>query len=70
MHSPYDTKFGNGEQIPQEVLDKIRIAWWESSVAMQLRDADIVIVDNRLAGHGRLPWTPGVPRRMLLTHFK
>ncbi|KAJ1618183.1 hypothetical protein T492DRAFT_917086 [Pavlovales sp. CCMP2436] len=43
---------------------------WGRAVAVTLQTGDIVIVDNLLAAHGRLGWTPGVPRMMLLNHFE
>ena len=47
----------------------IRAAFWNNSVAIPLRDGDVVFVDNMLASHGRMGWVPGNPRKVLLTHF-
>lgn len=68
--SPYDTFFGDGSEISAETLAKIRASIWKHSVAMPLKSGDLVVVDNILAAHGRMGWTPGVSRRMLLNHFK
>ena len=68
--SPFHTSYANGEEIDAKTLDIIRGAWWNNAVATTLRSGDVVLVDQYLVGHGRMPWTPGVPRKMLLTHFE
>ena len=68
--SPYDTSYGDGSIIPAEELAAIRGDVWRSAVAIQLRTGDVVVVDNALAGHGRVGWDPDRgDRRVLLTHF-
>ena len=71
LGSPYDTFFGNGDPIPDVLLDHIRGVWWNNSVAVSLQTGDVVIVDNLLTGHGRLSWLPdlGFQRTMLIAHL-
>ena len=68
--TPHDTKFANGDLIPTDMLDHIRAIWWNNSVALALKSGDVALVDNVLAGHGRLAWTPGVLRQMLIAHIE
>ena len=39
------------------------------SVAVPLVSGALIVVDNMLAGHGRMGWVPPHPRKVLLTHF-
>ncbi|KAJ8607027.1 hypothetical protein CTAYLR_006251 [Chrysophaeum taylorii] len=66
---PYDTSFADGTPIPGDMLAEIRGSWWKNSVALTLETGDVAILDNLIAGHGRLGWTPGVPRQMLISHL-
>jgi len=68
--SPFDTCYADGGEIGAETLAQVRASMWGRAVAVTLQTGDIVIVDNLLAAHGRLGWTPGVPRMMLLNHFE
>lgn len=68
--SPMHTLFGNGEEIPAEVIDKIRCIIWSESAAIHLHAGDLVLVDNMLALHGRIGWHPDVPRALLLVHYE
>ena len=71
--SPMDTFFADQVQQPLaedgDVIARVRGAIWRASVLTRLKSGDLVLVDNRLAGHGRMPWTPGVARRMALVHL-
>ena len=66
--SPMTTGFGDGTEFGDEVLEEIRQAMWRHAVAVKLKRGDVVLVDNHLTGHGRMPWWEG-ERRMILTHF-
>lgn len=70
LGSPMNALFGDGEEIDDETLALIRSTWWDNAVALALTSGDLCIVDNMLAGHGRMGWIPPHPRRMLLTHFE
>lgn len=67
--APMDTSYADGAPIADETIAAVRGAWWRNSVAMTLQTGDLVIVDNLLAGHGRMPWAPGATRKMTLVHF-
>ena len=67
--SPYDTTYGDGDEIDDATLTEIRADIWNSCVALALETGDVVGVDNFLTGHGRISWDPSVQRRMLLQHF-
>ena len=69
--SPYDTTYGDGDEIDDATLAEIRADIWNSCVALALETGDVVVVDNFLTGHGRISWDPSVrvQRRMLLQHF-
>ncbi|KAH8058950.1 platelet-activating factor acetyltransferase [Aureococcus anophagefferens] len=67
--SPYDTTYGDGDAIDDATLAEIRADIWNSCVAVALETGDVVVVDNFLAGHGRIGWDPAVRRKMLLQHF-
>jgi hypothetical protein len=68
--SPFDTFFADGGEISAEVLAQIRASIWTRARAVALKSGDVVIVDNLLAAHGRMGWTPGVERKMILNHFE
>ena len=61
--SPYDTTYGDGDEIDDATLAEIR-----ADIALALETGDVVVVDNFLTGHGRISWDPSVTaqRRMLL----
>ena len=68
--SPMHTAFADGVEIPNATIAAIRGAVWNNSVAMRCETGDVIIVDNMLAGHGRMGWVGGNPRKILLTHFR
>jgi alpha-ketoglutarate-dependent taurine dioxygenase len=53
---PRNVYFGNGEPIPDEVLDVIRAAYDAETVAFDWEAGDVILVDNILAAHGRTPY--------------
>ena len=67
--SPMDTTYADGTPIADETIAAVRAAYWTNSVGVRLQRGDLVIVDNRLASHGRMGWVPPHPRKVLLTHF-
>ena len=66
---PVTTSFGDGSAIPEATLAQIRATLWRHSLALRLESGDVVLLDNMLVAHGRMSWTPGHPRKVLLTHF-
>jgi amino acid adenylation domain-containing protein len=50
---PYNTYYGDGSQIESSVLDEIRDAYHQETVAFSWRPTDILMIDNMLTAHGR-----------------
>jgi len=51
-----DVRYANGEAIEDSVVDHIRAVVDEEAYAHAWQAADLVIVDNHLALHGRRPY--------------
>lgn len=56
--------FGDGAPIPEPVLEQVREAYKKEAIPVAWRAGDVVLVDNMLAAHGRLPFTGA--RRVLV----
>lgn len=69
LGSPMSTAFGDGGEIPADVLTAIRAAVWRNAVAVRLQQGDLLLVDNMLVLHGRLHWREGYERELWQTHF-
>ena len=67
--SPMHTTYADGTTIAPETVAAVRAAFWRNSAAVRCQTGDVVVVDNMLAGHGRMSWDPSVERKMLVTHF-
>lgn len=52
-----DCTFGDGGEIPRETIGHIRAALDRESIPHHWVEGDIVVVDNRLAAHGRKPFS-------------
>jgi alpha-ketoglutarate-dependent taurine dioxygenase len=61
---PYNTYYGDGSPIEAAVLEELREAYWEESVAFPWQEGDILMVDNMLTAHGRNPYTG--PRKIVV----
>lgn len=53
---PYNTCFGDGEQIEPEVVALIRQAYEEEKVTFAWEAGDVMLVDNMTVAHGREPY--------------
>ncbi len=62
---PQNATFGDGTPIPIEYLDAIRKTTARERVLFPWRLGDLLMVDNMLAAHGRMPFTG--PRRILVS---
>jgi len=54
----------NGEKVSMLELIQINIAYWKNAIAIPLQKGDLVLLDNRLVAHGRMPYAG---RRVLLS---
>lgn len=51
--SPYNTLYGDKEQIQEEIIDEIINAYEEESVYFPWQKGDVLFLDNMLSAHGR-----------------
>jgi alpha-ketoglutarate-dependent taurine dioxygenase len=61
---PYQTYYGDGTDIEQEVIEELRHAYATCSVRFGWQKGDVLILDNMLMSHGRMPFVGG--RRILV----
>jgi alpha-ketoglutarate-dependent taurine dioxygenase len=54
---PQNAVFGDGSPIPEAALDHVRATASEQLVDCRWRPGDVLIVDNMLVCHGRMPFT-------------
>lgn len=54
---PSNTYFGDGGEIPAEVVDAIRAAYRARSTRFDWQEDDLLVIDNMLVAHGREPFT-------------
>lgn len=61
---PSNTYFGDGEPIPDDVMEHIRACYRDAAARFDYHEGDVLIVDNMLTAHGREPFTP--PRQVVV----
>lgn len=61
---PTNTFYGDGSPIEPEVLDELREAYRQETVAFPWEAGDVLLLDNMLVAHGRAPYVG--PRRVLV----
>lgn len=62
---PQNAYFGDGTPIEVAMLERIRQVVRENTVRLPWREGDIMIIDNLLVCHGRMPYSG--PRRILVS---
>ncbi|MFE2250814.1 TauD/TfdA family dioxygenase [Streptomyces lavendulae] len=62
---PYNTFYGNGAPVPDEVIEVLRAAYDAATATFPWQRGDILMIDNMLVAHGRRPYTGD--RRVLVT---
>ncbi|KAB1928233.1 TauD/TfdA family dioxygenase [Micromonospora noduli] len=55
-HLPYNTYYGDGQRIDDEVLAELRAAYDAETIAFDWRQGDVLLVENMLVAHGREPY--------------
>lgn len=53
---PRNAYYGDGSPIEDSVLDEIRALYQQEAVTFSWKEGDILMLDNMLAAHGRLPF--------------
>lgn len=61
---PYATYYGDGGRIEDSVVEEIRNAYNEETIAFLWEPGDLLMLDNMLVAHGRCPYSG--PRRILV----
>jgi alpha-ketoglutarate-dependent taurine dioxygenase len=62
---PYNTYYGDGTPIAEEVIEHIRQAYHDETVQFPWRKGDVLLVDNMLVAHGRSPFSG--PRKIVVS---
>eukprot|EP00397_Hematodinium_sp_SG-2012_P033390 GEMP01035668.1.p1 GENE.GEMP01035668.1~~GEMP01035668.1.p1 ORF type:complete len:381 (+),score=77.75 GEMP01035668.1:54-1145(+) len=64
---PVETRYGDGTPIELEVLARVREVIWKNTIALDLEPGDIVVADNKLCKHGRMPFLEGDKRSIYVS---
>jgi hypothetical protein len=59
--------FGDGGELDDELVSRIRAATWEHTVAVRMQTGDLMCLDNILAGHSRIGVKQDSPRVHLVS---
>jgi len=61
---PRNVYYGDGSPIEDEVMEKLGELFWATSVKFPWQEGDLIMVDNMLVAHARLPYVG--PRKILV----
>jgi alpha-ketoglutarate-dependent taurine dioxygenase len=61
---PKNVYYGNGSRIESAVLEELREAYQQETVAFPWREGDLLMLDNMLVAHGRAPFVG--PRKIVV----
>jgi len=61
---PRNVYYGDGTPIEDSVIEEICDLYWRTSVRFPWREGDVVMLDNMLTAHGRLPFVG--PRKIVV----
>lgn len=61
---PYNTYYGDGTELEPAVLECLRDAYRAESASFRWEKGDVLMVDNMLVAHGRMPFSG--PRKVLV----
>ena len=54
---PTHAQYGDGSEIPEDVIQHIRNVMWTVAVGFQMQRSDVMILENHLVQHSRLNFT-------------
>lgn len=57
QHAPYNTYYGDGSEITQESIELLRSLYQKHSIKIPYQKNDVLLIDNMLVAHGRMPFT-------------
>jgi hypothetical protein len=60
---------GDGTPFPKKMVQEIQKNGWAHTYAFKLKPGDWLVCDNLRVQHGRLPFSPEGPKRVLLTVY-
>ncbi|MCM3903130.1 MAG: TauD/TfdA family dioxygenase [Pyrinomonadaceae bacterium] len=61
---PRNVYYGDGTPIEDSVIEEICALYWQTSVRFPWREGDVVMLDNMLTAHGRMPFVG--PRKIVV----
>jgi alpha-ketoglutarate-dependent taurine dioxygenase len=61
---PRNVYYGDGTPIETSIVEAIRELYWQTAVMFPWRERDVLVVDNMLAAHARMPFVG--PRKILV----
>jgi alpha-ketoglutarate-dependent taurine dioxygenase len=62
---PYNTYYGDGTRIEDDVVEHLRKAYHAETVKFPWREGDVLLLDNMLVAHGRSPFSG--PRKIVVS---
>jgi alpha-ketoglutarate-dependent taurine dioxygenase len=61
---PTHAYYGDGTPIDEDDLNHVREVMWDNAVIFPWKQGDVLVLDNHLVAHGRMPYTG--PRKILV----
>lgn len=61
---PFNTYYGDGSRIEQQVLEQLREAYGQEKISFSWQEGDLLLLDNMSMAHGRAPYHG--PRKVLV----
>lgn len=54
---PTHSYYGDGSEIPENIIQHIRDVMWSVAVGFQMQKSDVMVLENNLVQHSRLSFT-------------